>query len=59
MVAPVAGWLIVLGAPPSPSMSAMLRAFMQPVAGRVLLFGLWLWIGWHLFVRGWTFFLHR
>jgi hypothetical protein len=25
--------------------------------GRVLLFALWLWLGWHLFVRGWSFFL--
>jgi hypothetical protein len=63
------GWLIVFGAllgwqalmlalgPPWPSMSSMLRAFMEPVAGRVVLFGLWLWIGWHLFIRGWTLFL--
>jgi hypothetical protein len=63
------GWLIVFGAvlgwqalmlvhgPPWRSMSSMLRAFMEPVAGRVVLFGLWLWIGWHLFIRGWTFFL--
>jgi hypothetical protein len=35
-----------------PTMSDMLRAFMEPVVGRWLLFGLWLWIGWHLFVRG-------
>jgi hypothetical protein len=64
-----AGWLIVFGAllgwqalmlahgPPWPSMSSMLRAFMEPVGGRIVLFGLWLWIGWHLFIRGWTFFL--
>jgi hypothetical protein len=63
------GWLIVFGAvlgwqalmlvhgPPWPSMSSILRAFMEPVAGRVVLFGLWLWIGWHLFNRGWTSFL--
>jgi hypothetical protein len=38
-------------------MSAMLRAFMEPIGGRVVLFGLWLWVGWHLFIRGWTFFL--
>lgn len=24
---------------------------------RFLLFGLWLWLGWHLFIRGWSFFL--
>ena len=64
----IAGWLVVLGAvlawqglalaygPPWPTMSAMLRAFMHPVAGRVVLFGVWLWVGWHLFVQGWTVF---
>ena len=25
--------------------------------GRYLLFGLWLWVGWHFFIRGWHFFL--
>jgi hypothetical protein len=25
--------------------------------GRFILFGLWLWLGWHLFIRGWAFFL--
>jgi hypothetical protein len=67
----IVGWIIVFGAvlgwqafmlvqgPPSPTMSSMLRAFMRPVAGRVLLFGIWLWIGWHLFIRGWGFFLRR
>jgi hypothetical protein len=25
--------------------------------GRFLLFGLWLWLGRHLFNRGWDFFL--
>ena len=49
--------LMLAHGPPWPSMSSMLRAFMRPVGGRVVLFGLWLWIGWHLFIRGWTFFL--
>ena len=65
----VVGWLVVFGAllgwqgfmlahgPSWPTMSSMLRAFMRPAAGRAILFGLWLWIGWHLFIRGWTFFL--
>jgi hypothetical protein len=30
---------------------------MRPWLGRVVLFGLWLWLGWHLFIRGWRFFL--
>jgi hypothetical protein len=25
--------------------------------GRYLLFGMWLWVGWHFFIRGWHFFL--
>lgn len=25
--------------------------------GRWALFGLWLWFGWHTFVRGWHFLL--
>jgi hypothetical protein len=69
MAVAVTGWLVVFGAvlgwqalmlahgPPWPAMSSMLRAFMHPLLGRSLLFGLWLWIGWHLFIRGWTFFL--
>ena len=63
----VMGWIVVFGAvlawqglalaygPPWPTMSSMFRASMQPVAGRVLLFGLWLWLGWHLFINGWGF----
>ena len=65
----IAGWLIAFAGllgmqglalahgSPWPTMSSMLRAFMRPTAGRLVLFGLWLWIGWHLFIRGWTFFL--
>lgn len=40
-----------------PTFSDMLRKVTHPVAGRWVLFGLWLWLGWHLFVRGWRFFL--
>jgi hypothetical protein len=35
----------------------MIRAFTRPMAGRIVLFGMWLWLGWHVFVRGWDFFL--
>ncbi len=61
----VVGWILIFAAlftwqaigllhgPPWPTMSDMLRAAMRPVLGRWLLFGLWLWIGWHVFVRGW------
>lgn len=63
------GWAVIVGAllawqglalangPEWPTLSSMFRAFMRPALGRYLLFGLWLWLGWHLFVRGWTFFL--
>jgi len=67
----VVGWLVLFAAtltwqgiglalgPPWPTMSSMLRAFMHPFAGRAVLFGMWLWLGWHLFIRGWSFFLRR
>lgn len=65
----VVGWVVVVGVllawqglslangPGWPTLSSMFRAFMRPPLGRFLLFGLWLWAGWHLFIRGWTFFL--
>lgn len=40
-----------------PTLSHMLRAVTRPLPGRLFAFGLWLWIGWHLFIRGWNFFL--
>lgn len=66
----VAGWAVLVGLllaweglsialdrPGWPSSSDMLRAVTRPVVGRWLLFGAWLWLGWHLFMRGWSFFL--
>ncbi len=65
----VAGWVVIVGAllawqglalangPQWPTLSDIFRAFMRPIAGRVVLFGVWLWLGWHLFIRGWRFFL--
>ena len=44
-------------APTWPTLSQMFRDFMRPLPGRVVLFGIWLWLGWHLFIRGWNFFL--
>jgi len=38
-------------------MSDIFRTIMRPLLGRVVVFGLWLWLGWHLFIRGWRFFL--
>lgn len=40
-----------------PSVSDMFRAVTRPVVGRWLFFALWLWAGWHLFIRGWHFLL--
>lgn len=40
-----------------PVLSDMLRAIMRNPVGRWFLFGFWLWVGWHLFIRGWRFFL--
>ncbi|HXW46028.1 MAG TPA: DUF6186 family protein [Streptosporangiaceae bacterium] len=40
-----------------PTLSATFRAIMKYPAGRWALFALWLWFGWHIFVRGWHFLL--
>ena len=65
----VVGWIVIFGALFTwqtmgllrgsgwPTMSDMLRASMRPLAGRWLLFGVWLWVGWHVFVRDWEFFM--
>jgi hypothetical protein len=65
----VVGWLVIVGAllvwqgiglargPEWPTLSDFFRAFMRPPPGRFLLFAIWLWLGWHLFIRGWSFFL--
>jgi len=39
------------------TISDMARALTRPVLGRWAFFALWLWFGWHYFIRGWTFFL--
>ena len=62
----LAGWVVVLGLGLAwegfglvfarehwPSVSDLLRVMSRPVAGRWLLLALWIWLGWHLFVRGW------
>jgi hypothetical protein len=40
-----------------PTLSATFRAIMRYPPGRWALFALWLWFGWHLFIRGWHFLL--
>jgi hypothetical protein len=62
----VVGWLVIvavlltwqgigliLGAE-WPTLTDFFRASMRSTLGRFVLFGLWLWLGWHLFVRDWT-----
>ena len=57
------GWLVIVGTlfvwqgiglvrgPEWPTLSDFFRSFMSMPAGRAALFGLWLWLGWHLFIR--------
>jgi hypothetical protein len=40
-----------------PTVSDLFRSLTRPVAGRWIFFALWLWAGWHFFIRGWEFFL--
>ncbi len=40
-----------------PTLSDIFRVAMRPEWSRWLMFALWLWVGWHFFIRGWTFFL--
>lgn len=40
-----------------PSLSDVFRVIMRYPVGRWALFALWLWTGWHFFVRGWHFLL--
>lgn len=40
-----------------PTLSDMLRGAMRSPVGRWSLFAVWLWVGWHLFIRGWQLLL--
>ena len=40
-----------------PTLSRVTRDVTRTPVGRWVLFGAWLWLGWHLFIRGWQFFL--
>ena len=40
-----------------PTLSDAFRVIMRYPVGRWVLFALWLWAGWHFFVRGWHFLL--
>ncbi len=70
-VVAVTGWIVIVAvllawqgmalaySPEWPTLSSIFRALMRPAIGRFVLFALWLWLGWHLFIRGWEFFLRR
>ena len=36
-----------------PTLTGMLRSVTSHAIGRAVLFGAWLWLGWHLFVLHW------
>lgn len=68
----VVGWAVLVGAlfvwegigllrddDGWPTLSDILRSAMRSPVGRFALFALWLWLGVHLFVRGWSFFLRE
>jgi hypothetical protein len=40
-----------------PTLSRVTRDVTGSPVGRWVLFGAWLWLGWHFFIRGWRFFL--
>ena len=42
-----------------PTFSDVIHVITRNPVGRWLLFALWLWLGWHLFIRGWSFFMRR
>lgn len=39
------------------TVSDLIRVVTSARVGRWVLFALWLWLGWHVFIRGWRFFL--
>jgi Family of unknown function (DUF6186) len=51
------GWTLLRNDDAWPTFSDLVRVVTRYPLGRWVLFGLWLWFGWHLFVRGWRFFL--
>lgn len=49
--------LALAGVTSVPSLSDVFRVIMRYPVGRWALFALWLWAGWHFFVRRWLFLL--
>jgi hypothetical protein len=49
--------LALAGVTSVPALSDVFRVIMRYQLGRWALFALWLWTGWHFFIRGWHFLL--
>lgn len=49
--------LALAGVTGVPALRDVFRVIMRSPAGRWALFALWLWVGWHLFIRRWLFLL--
>ncbi len=49
--------LALAGVTGVPALGSVFRAIMRNPVGRWALFALWLWTGWHFFIRGWHFLL--
>jgi hypothetical protein len=47
--------LALAGVTGVPSLSGVFREITRYRLGRWALFALWLWAGWHFFIRGWHF----
>ncbi len=59
LVGAVFAWegLALAGIASVPTLSDTFRVIMRYPPGRWALLALWLWFGWHLFIRGWHFLL--
>jgi len=49
--------LALAGVSGVPALRGVFGAILRYPAGRWALFALWLWAGWHFFIRGWHFLL--
>ncbi|HEV3292200.1 MAG TPA: DUF6186 family protein [Streptosporangiaceae bacterium] len=49
--------LVRAGVTGAPALRDVFRVITRYPVGRWMLFALWLWLGWHFFIRGWHFLL--
>jgi hypothetical protein len=72
VIVPLVGYAVIVGAlfawqavgllrpgDDWPTLSELLHKVTRTAPGRWILFAAWLWVGWHVFVRGWRFLLRR